>query len=116
MRLRAHTGAIQHLNRKEMDMGLYFDTREYERSHLNTPRGRGSWAFEIYGVAQHDHEMIVKPAGIYSEADPISTVEVLGNGSYRIWTRGSTTYGEAKKAIRKFLTGVDVREIVNVCP
>lgn len=33
-------------------MKFYFNTREYERSHGRQPKGRGSWAFRVYGEQQ----------------------------------------------------------------
>lgn len=30
---------------------IKFDDREYRRSHMKAPRGRGSWAFQAYGDA-----------------------------------------------------------------
>lgn len=67
-------------------MAIYFDTREYERAHGHTPRGRGSWAFFFGGTSK------------YAEA---------------AWfTPGSTTYGEAKRLARAEAKSRGVEDVI----
>jgi hypothetical protein len=45
-------------------MPAEFDTREYEASHGQKPRGRGSWAFQV----EDDILPVFSPSMTYTEA------------------------------------------------
>jgi len=70
---------------------IEFCTREYQLSHRRTPRGRGSWAF--------------CPHNAYHKDD-------YQNHLY--WTKGSTTYQDAKKEARAHFAGSTT--LLIVCP
>lgn len=45
---------------------IKFDTKPWTNSHMDAPKGRGSWAFQIDGASKDD--VIFSPSMTYSEA------------------------------------------------
>lgn len=75
---RALTAGKLRRERLARGVSVRFDVNEYEFSHGRSPRGRGSWAFDF---------------GAERFADGCETL---------FWTRGSTTYKEAKRLACEF--------------
>lgn len=92
-------------------MKAEFHTSEYEFSHGASPRGRGSWAFEVDCVSEEQKAIMLDRAfhGVVSvnATDKPETV--------RIWTRGSTTYQEAKAQVKNFLRSHFTTVYITVC-
>jgi len=55
-----------------MALKIEFDEAPFIRSHMTTPRGRGSYAFSIEGQAP-----IFSPSGTYAEAKKWAKAQVL---------------------------------------
>lgn len=93
-------------------MKTEFLTTEYQFSHGHTPRGRGSWAFEVECNTQLQFDSLLDPAG----HGVVRANATDKSGEVQIWTRGSTTYSEAKAQVSLFLRPHFTSLVINVCP
>ncbi len=84
-----------------------FSSTEYQFSHGHTPRGRGSWAFEVDCNTTTQKAIMLNP-----EFHGIVRVEDQGGAKVILWVKGSCLFTEAKARVAHFLrqhfTAVDV--------
>ena len=97
-----------------------FNTTEYEMSAGHSPRGRGAWGFEVHCQSQEQRAIILDPqfhGVVRAEAmQPPGRASSHKGEWVRIWTRGGTTFSEAKAQVKLFLRGHFKDVIIFVCP
>lgn len=61
---------------------ISFDTSEFQRSHLRTPRGRGSWAFTFGNRTPNNDlsDVLFSPSGTFTEAKAWARIEAARLG------------------------------------
>lgn len=93
-------------------MKYEFETAEYEMTH-GAPRGRGNWAFEVDCDTEQQRICLLDPKrhGIVRAESLREQPETV-----RIWTRGGTTYSEAKAQVKLFLRVTHSHAVIMVCP